>query len=145
MAAKHYTLARNDSDALFAILAAAAGPEAAERAREKGKGPLTGTRLVKRRADSTMGGTDSFIKLGQLLQPAGSKMVATGPPDPYADYEDKTIKEFKALHRGRLPPGWQELELYPGDTILIPAGWWHAVDTARNSLAVAFDLQRTGR
>ena len=44
-----------------------------------------------------------------------------------------------------LPPEWQELELCPGDTILIPAGWWHAVDTARNSLAVAFDLRRTGR
>ena len=56
------------------------------------------------------------------------------------------IKELKALHpRGRLPPRWQELELCPGDTILIPAGWWHAVDTARNSLAVAFDLRRTGR
>ena len=67
----------------------------------------------------------------------GSKVVAIGKPDPDADYADKTIEELKASHGGSLPPDWQELKLGPGDAILIPAGWWHAVDTARNSLAGA--------
>ena len=42
--------------------------------------------------------------------------------------------------RHPLPPEWQELELCPGDTILIPAGWWHAVDNDPSTLAFAFDL-----
>ena len=56
----------------------------------------------------------------------GHKVVWLAPPGP--------VKPATAA-------AWLcEVPLWPGQAVVIPAGWWHEVDNDPNTLAFAFDL-----
>jgi len=79
-------------------------------------------------------------KLWVLFEPGTSRRVATGAKLVRRDEDDEPINYFvDILPRVRTAyPSARRLEFvqYPGETVFVPAGWWHAVLNLEHTIGV---------